>query len=103
MASNIARLPVISPEPRRSVRDQDEETQAAYLTRIGQPASRKTTALALAHYEGELAEDRAVTKIYDAGYDAGYAAGRASVTAQPHLRLADVTAASSAAIRQASR
>ena len=95
--TTLHHLPVISPEPRRAVRDQ--ETQAAYLSRTGEPAGPKTTALALAHYEGELALDRAVEEIYLAGY----ADGQAARVATPHLRLADVTAASVTVIRQASR
>ena len=95
--ATLHHLPVTIPEPRRAVRDQ--ETQAAYLSRTGEPASAKTTALALAHYEGELALDRAVGEIYEAGYADGLAAG----AARPHLRLADVTAASVTALREASR
>ena len=87
MTATVHPLPVISPEPRRTVRD-TPETLEGYLTRIGQPASPKTTAKALAHYRAELA----IAEIYAAGF----AAGQASRT------LDGVTAASVTAIRAAS-
>jgi hypothetical protein len=84
--------------PRRSVRDR--ETPPGYLARIGQsagPASAKTTAKALAHYSGELA----IAEIFAAGVAQGWAQCEAAMTAQPHLRLAGVTAASVTAIQEA--
>jgi len=55
MATTVTPLPVIPPAPRRTVRDQDEETQARYLARISPPSIAETTATAWAHYSAELA------------------------------------------------
>jgi hypothetical protein len=96
VTATITQLPIPGPEPRRTIRDQDE-TLAAYQSRTGQPADAKTTARALAHYTAELQTDLAVAEIFAAGWDACVAA----MAAQPHLRLADVAAASVTAIQEA--
>jgi len=101
MPATVTHLTVSNPEPRRTVRDQ--ETLPGYLSRIGQqaaPASAKVTTRALAHYASELAtltRGGAVSAIYAAGW----ADCEAAMAAQPHLRLADVSAASADAIREA--
>jgi len=100
MNATIHHIPVPAGDsaPRRSVRDQ--ETLPGYLSRIGQsagPASAKTTAKALAHYSGELA----IAEIFAAGVAQGWAQCEAAMAAKSHLRLADVTAASVAAIQEA--
>jgi hypothetical protein len=119
----VTYLPVSDPEPRRSVRDQDESL-TGYLARIGQqapPASAKTTTRALAHYTSELADltrDRrhvadmplttadgqktaSVAEIYWAGW--ADCANAMAAALEPHLRvvtLDDSTAASVTAIRE---
>ena len=97
MATTVTPLPVIPPAPRRTVRDQPEETLDGYLSRIGQPASAKTTARALAHYKAELA----IAEIFAAGVAQGWAQCEAARAGQPHLTLADVTSAGVTALREA--
>ena len=60
-------------------------------------AKVRLTAKALAHYSGELA----IAEIFAAGVAQGWAQCEAAMAAKSHLRLADVTAASVAAIQEA--